>query len=482
MDVMNVKTFGAIGNGSSDDAPAIQAAANSIPDAGGILYFPQGRYRIVPRARDREPHLVGIELKARTWVLGSGDSSILTARGNPIMLLAQGVSRIRVSNLAFEMDVMNSPDNDYATILSFEGGSSDIRVEACSFKAVRVPANDHITLHAILAKGVKRFWIINNKIEKMQIKHQADAVATGFRVVGPGYISHNLILEPRNWGITAVHFTEQTEIMDLSITDNIIENPSGEGGIAVGTDGNNPVAGLKRLVIRGNIIQGRWTNHGALAEHNESIGILVRPARETEQILIEGNVIRKDGQGLHRLFGIKVDACEPTSIKSLTIVNNTIWHTEYPAIEVNGDQSLTGFTISGNTIEQSGGIVIRRGIISDGIVTSNIVNSGDGLRLNCVREGDMLGPLLVLDNIFRGATGGGNEGIRLEASLPNTLISANVSGNRCSHNHYGIHEVSADEGAQGSYDTRYFDNDIRGNTTGMQVAATAVLRDNRNDL
>lgn len=41
----NVKDFGAIGDGISDDSPAIQSAFNAVPATGGTVYFPDGKYR-----------------------------------------------------------------------------------------------------------------------------------------------------------------------------------------------------------------------------------------------------------------------------------------------------------------------------------------------------------------------------------------------------------------------------------------------------
>src|SRR5262245_25590904 len=103
MDVMNVKSFGAIGDGEKDDTPAIQRAADAIPTEGGILYFPQGVYRIVFRARQpaREPAPVGIELKSRTWALGTGPGSIIKADGKGVICVVQGASQVRISNLVF---------------------------------------------------------------------------------------------------------------------------------------------------------------------------------------------------------------------------------------------------------------------------------------------------------------------------------------------------------------------------------------------
>ncbi len=41
---INVLDFGAVGNNSNNDAPAIQAAINSLGANGGIVYIPSGTY------------------------------------------------------------------------------------------------------------------------------------------------------------------------------------------------------------------------------------------------------------------------------------------------------------------------------------------------------------------------------------------------------------------------------------------------------
>lgn len=41
----DVKTYGAVGDGSTDDTAAIQAALAAIPSTGGVLYFPSGKYK-----------------------------------------------------------------------------------------------------------------------------------------------------------------------------------------------------------------------------------------------------------------------------------------------------------------------------------------------------------------------------------------------------------------------------------------------------
>ncbi|RDS83534.1 hypothetical protein DWU98_04105 [Dyella monticola] len=71
--VLNVRNFGAMGNGSTDDTKAIQAAINALPSSGGTIDVPDGTYMI--NALD------GISLRSHTRLsLASG--AALKAIGN----------------------------------------------------------------------------------------------------------------------------------------------------------------------------------------------------------------------------------------------------------------------------------------------------------------------------------------------------------------------------------------------------------------
>ena len=68
----SVKGYGAVGNGSTDDTAAIQAAVDAVPSTGGILYFPPGRYRVTaPITMKSYVHIVGCEPAARYWTYSS---------------------------------------------------------------------------------------------------------------------------------------------------------------------------------------------------------------------------------------------------------------------------------------------------------------------------------------------------------------------------------------------------------------------------
>lgn len=43
---LNVKNYGAVGDGSTNDIAAINSALAALPARGGVVYFPPGRYRV----------------------------------------------------------------------------------------------------------------------------------------------------------------------------------------------------------------------------------------------------------------------------------------------------------------------------------------------------------------------------------------------------------------------------------------------------
>lgn len=48
---LNVKDYGAVGNGTNDDTAAIQAALDAVPEGGRAVYLPAGRYKVTSTLR-----------------------------------------------------------------------------------------------------------------------------------------------------------------------------------------------------------------------------------------------------------------------------------------------------------------------------------------------------------------------------------------------------------------------------------------------
>ncbi len=99
--VFDVKAYGATGNGSTDDASAIQAAINAASSTGGVVFFPQGTYSIASglTVTSSNVSFVGV---------GAGASTLRAAAGHediPMLLIGDSIStiaHIRVSDLLFD--------------------------------------------------------------------------------------------------------------------------------------------------------------------------------------------------------------------------------------------------------------------------------------------------------------------------------------------------------------------------------------------
>jgi hypothetical protein len=90
---VNVKDYGAVGDGTTDDYAAIMAAYAALPAAGGTLYFPAGRYRF-----NTALAFVGSSSKQLS-LLGAGAASVLVpgfSSGDAVTFTGP-VSRTRVS-------------------------------------------------------------------------------------------------------------------------------------------------------------------------------------------------------------------------------------------------------------------------------------------------------------------------------------------------------------------------------------------------
>ena len=96
-EVINVRDYGALGNGTANDAVAIQAAANAVPTTGATLYFPKGNYLIAAPTT----------LKSNTVVFGPGATITAAPKaswpGGAIVqaFYATGQSNITVDGLRF---------------------------------------------------------------------------------------------------------------------------------------------------------------------------------------------------------------------------------------------------------------------------------------------------------------------------------------------------------------------------------------------
>src|SRR5579859_1941138 len=125
LNYLNVKDFGATGNGTTDDTTAIQTALTAASTVGGI-YIPQGTYIISTTPL----------IPSNVNVLGGGRGTILKAAASsqPNVLSVAGNAHIVISNLQINGNKanVNQLSIQYTTLNGiYMAGSDDITVQDC---------------------------------------------------------------------------------------------------------------------------------------------------------------------------------------------------------------------------------------------------------------------------------------------------------------------------------------------------------------
>ena len=95
---INVKTFGAKGDGVTNDTSAIQAALNAMPTSNGLLYFPPGTYIVNPLT------LTG---KYNFTLRGDGrETSILKLNTTGTLLTISGSNFATIKDMSFQLNAL----------------------------------------------------------------------------------------------------------------------------------------------------------------------------------------------------------------------------------------------------------------------------------------------------------------------------------------------------------------------------------------
>jgi hypothetical protein len=114
-DVVNVKDFGAVGDGVVDDRAACQTAINTAKSIGGSVYFPAGKYLIRsttgPDSKNNGlviPFTNPNSTDARVSLYGDGASSVLKAGDNNMVVVRWCDSHCSMQGLSIDGNGKNS--------------------------------------------------------------------------------------------------------------------------------------------------------------------------------------------------------------------------------------------------------------------------------------------------------------------------------------------------------------------------------------
>ncbi|UZR97139.1 glycosyl hydrolase family 28-related protein [Chondrinema litorale] len=219
----NVKDFGAVGDGQTDDTKAFKNALNSI-GFGGQVCVPSGTYLISST----------LSLKSNTTLSGEGFSSLIKRTRETSIFVSDSVSNVIVENLAIDFNGLEIPENAnrlFANAIAFREHSKNITIR--NINIFDSQSNDVCCVHAILVRQCENVWIENNLIEGgSRIK----AGGIGNKLI----IKNNIVTDAYDNGITIADEGTGDHIITRNyiIENNIIERAKG-ASIYLGDDGKD---------------------------------------------------------------------------------------------------------------------------------------------------------------------------------------------------------------------------------------------------
>lgn len=149
----NVKAYGAVGDGVTDDSTAIQAAL----DAHDLIYFPPGDYVLQS----------SLEVPDGKTIYALGGATLhptFASSGGISALVVQG-SNVTIRNLS----IVGTSSFDNGILIDLDAGDlSNIRIDQCAFSELK----DAIQIKAITIAGrtLSDLWITDNRFTEIEEK------------------------------------------------------------------------------------------------------------------------------------------------------------------------------------------------------------------------------------------------------------------------------------------------------------------------
>jgi hypothetical protein len=322
--VMNVKDYGAKGDGIFDDTVSIQAAVTAIGNAGGgVLFFPAGEYRVlgyillvsnmeifgngatIRKSGTTTTYCVFIGLSGNNLGYGGGVQNInlhdLHFRGdltNSKSLNAMSLhraSRIRVRDCTFFETTQNGHVFDLQ-------GCDDVVIEGCEFRGTKVVGGreyvENIQLDASVSTGTgfPSALVAQETFDGIPTKNVTvrNCVFGGIQVGATFY--------PSACPLGSHSYVEGTYYENITFENNVVENVVARGGSYYGMLhflGGKDIKVLNNTFDAGSVFNTavrcyRGANAIPLAEADNPNATTITPTEMSvpKDILIQGNTFK----------------------------------------------------------------------------------------------------------------------------------------------------------------------------------------------
>lgn len=366
---VNVKDYGATGDGTTDDQSAIQAAVNA--GAGGAVFVPPGRYLVK-----------GINIPSDTELFGAGWNSRFVAATNagiyPLRIVP-GAHDVRLHDFAIDGNkaAIGSANPSYDPDVNNGGPNCAVIADGFTSTCRRIYV-ERLRVFDSFRLGIVFQSVVDGAVRDCAVEDgNRDGITVYFDTKNVAICGNRIArCADDHIGINSEDGSSSGHLCEgMLVTDNTIVGPSPRNkgrGITV--------RGGKDLVIASNVIR---------EPSQSAIWISDWATTPATDIVVSDNAIYHSGQGGSAdKIGISV-YCSGSNIRRLSIMGNVLRATLEIAIRLYNakgspaDDDIRDVLIAHNAVEDSGqqGIGLGSAGINDVTIESNRVkgSAGDGI-------------------------------------------------------------------------------------------------------
>ncbi|EOS54563.1 glycosyl hydrolase family 28-related protein [Paenibacillus barengoltzii] len=356
--MINVKNFGAKGNGVADDTTAIQQALNQAAKTQDTVYFPKGVYLVNPAKT--------LSVGGNTTLKGDGSTSIIRAASNSF---GWELMRVSGSNILLT-DLVIDGNLRVNRVLTIAGGSKKVTVQGLLVKGATHSTDRRSEYYTGVVSGI----VVLGNTESITIQGTEIADVLALNAGGAGLVARGIYVTT-TWG------SKERAARQVSITGCFIHRigPADDGDGIYYEDpamDENRATGVASLIA-----DNRFDECAKRAVKVYAKGVTVR-----------GNTINNPYLNNNYYKGTNKSSLAPDMYSAISIYGgdsvvegNKISGkgSFYAAIEVGAGDFVKNVSILGNSVTMGsqsdikGTTSIRLGNIRDFVIRGNELNNGE---------------------------------------------------------------------------------------------------------